>query len=425
MSSISFVDDPFSRKVTRLLVLLQIVAMVIVVGLSFIDLFFLALAISFLTLFVFIISILWLYARYRDIPVIREKRELKRLVFKFQKGIQTEGMNIQAAIKERGNLFQAQREEISTALRTYQKNHLENGLAAASIQVAAIQGVGPELKERLAGHGILSAVDITEKISELPGFGEGERQALIDWRSSIAAGLESTRPEHLPQEQLESIKQKYQPFHNQNNAAERKARASQQMLEYELVSFRPRLQQLAPFTFVRYLSKSLAARGIVAAPLALVLITTQVVSTVSATVFTTSSFMASVPSAAALLPITGIKSQTATSFATLTSISTNTTIPISTLTATSAPTETISQTAAVTDTPLPSFTPRPQPSNTPYIPVSGDEENGNCDPSYLGVCIPPPPPDLDCGEIPYRRFQVLSPDPHYFDRDGDGIGCES
>ncbi len=48
-----------------------------------------------------------------------------------------------------------------------------------------------------------------------------------------------------------------------------------------------------------------------------------------------------------------------------------------------------------------------------------------CDPSYPGVCIPPYPPDLNCPDIPYHRFQVLQPDPHGFDRDKDGIGCES
>ena len=48
----------------------------------------------------------------------------------------------------------------------------------------------------------------------------------------------------------------------------------------------------------------------------------------------------------------------------------------------------------------------------------------NCDPSYPTVCIPPPPPDLDCGEIPYRRFQVVGADPHRVDGDHDGIGCE-
>jgi len=51
---------------------------------------------------------------------------------------------------------------------------------------------------------------------------------------------------------------------------------------------------------------------------------------------------------------------------------------------------------------------------------------GDCSAAYPGVCIPPPPPDLDCGEIPHRRFQVLPPDPHGFDgNDNDGLGCES
>jgi len=57
-------------------------------------------------------------------------------------------------------------------------------------------------------------------------------------------------------------------------------------------------------------------------------------------------------------------------------------------------------------------------------PVQPTQEN-NCDPSYPTVCIPSPPPDLDCGEIGYSNFKVLQPDPHRFDGDKDGIGCES
>ena len=49
----------------------------------------------------------------------------------------------------------------------------------------------------------------------------------------------------------------------------------------------------------------------------------------------------------------------------------------------------------------------------------------SCDPSYPDVCIPPYPPDLDCGEIGYSNFRVVGSDPHGFDRDGNGIGCES
>jgi micrococcal nuclease len=50
--------------------------------------------------------------------------------------------------------------------------------------------------------------------------------------------------------------------------------------------------------------------------------------------------------------------------------------------------------------------------------------SGRCDPSYPDVCIPPPPPDLDCADIPYKNFRVVGADPHHFDGDHDGLGCE-
>ena len=47
-----------------------------------------------------------------------------------------------------------------------------------------------------------------------------------------------------------------------------------------------------------------------------------------------------------------------------------------------------------------------------------------CEPAYPDFCVPPAPPDLDCGDIPGRRFTVLAPDPHGFDGDGNGVGCQ-
>ncbi len=47
-----------------------------------------------------------------------------------------------------------------------------------------------------------------------------------------------------------------------------------------------------------------------------------------------------------------------------------------------------------------------------------------CDPSYPTVCIAPPKPDLDCKDVAATNFKVLQPDPHKFDREKDGIGCE-
>lgn len=49
---------------------------------------------------------------------------------------------------------------------------------------------------------------------------------------------------------------------------------------------------------------------------------------------------------------------------------------------------------------------------------------GTCDRSYPTTCIPPGPPDLDCDDVEAESFTVRSPDPHEFDRDGDGVGCE-
>jgi len=101
---------------------------------------------------------------------------------------------------------------------------------------------------------------------------------------------------------------------------------------------------------------------------------------------------------------------------------------------TARPTDTLEPTATATKPPMkaPPTVTKPAPTNTlppaptaTQVPLTATPQPvANCDPSYPDDCIPPPPPDLDCGDIPYRRFRVLSPDPHGFDGDNDGIGCE-
>ena len=62
------------------------------------------------------------------------------------------------------------------------------------------------------------------------------------------------------------------------------------------------------------------------------------------------------------------------------------------------------------------------------LPMAGAASAGGCAPSYPTVCIPPPPPDLDCKDVPAHAFPVRwavpDPDPHRFDGDRDGVGCE-
>jgi endonuclease/exonuclease/phosphatase family metal-dependent hydrolase len=78
--------------------------------------------------------------------------------------------------------------------------------------------------------------------------------------------------------------------------------------------------------------------------------------------------------------------------------------------------------------------PRPAPTATPMTPTSSatsatagavdQQQAGNCDPSYPTLCIPIGVGDLDCRDITARRFPVTGADPHRFDGDGNGIGCE-
>ena len=64
---------------------------------------------------------------------------------------------------------------------------------------------------------------------------------------------------------------------------------------------------------------------------------------------------------------------------------------------------------------------------TESVPITADSSTNTneCDPAYPGLCLPPGTGDLDCKDVSTRGFQVLPPDPHQFDRDRDGIGCES
>ena len=74
--------------------------------------------------------------------------------------------------------------------------------------------------------------------------------------------------------------------------------------------------------------------------------------------------------------------------------------------------------------PVPVPAPTPPPTAPPTAPPAATPSTSGCVPAYPTVCIPQGP-DLDCGEISFRRFVVNPPDPFRFDADHDGIGCES
>jgi endonuclease YncB( thermonuclease family) len=82
---------------------------------------------------------------------------------------------------------------------------------------------------------------------------------------------------------------------------------------------------------------------------------------------------------------------------------------------------------------LTSIVPPPPPGQAivpAQLPVNHWIAGGNCDAHYPTVCMPPSPPDLDCADLSFRGFQVVhdptlqTPDPHSFDNNFDGIGCQ-
>lgn len=79
-----------------------------------------------------------------------------------------------------------------------------------------------------------------------------------------------------------------------------------------------------------------------------------------------------------------------------------------------APTATAAPPTAVPPTAVP-------PTAAPPTATPGPQ----CDPNYKGACVPPYPPDVNCADIPVKRFQRVGNDPHKLDTDDDGIACES
>jgi len=64
-------------------------------------------------------------------------------------------------------------------------------------------------------------------------------------------------------------------------------------------------------------------------------------------------------------------------------------------------------------------------TSAPYT-TNSSYDSMDCDfSSYPDFCIAYPPPNLNCDDVDGKDFKVFPPDPHGFDRDKDGEGCET
>ena len=553
MSETDFRKDLFARKISRYLLIFEIISLFISFILLLLKITSIAFALATITLLVFIGIFTWLYIRYQSFPIVQEKISLTKETTNLQLKIKAEINKINNVNQKQSQLVDAEKSEKNSALDRLQKEHINNGLANTRIDISNIPSIGPKLKERLASYGIVTAANINQNIRSIEGFGEAKTQTLLSWRNSIYENLVKTKPMNLPFETIDSIKEKYSILKNENETVGATAETNKKIFEESFKTKQQRLNQLIPVKFITYLSSTFSSNKTVSFLIMIILVMIQCAlgfSTGSATI------IASLPT------LTYTPTKTFTPTFTFTPTITNT--PTFTLSPTITFTPTITLSPTITFTPLPTLpssingciptttqretgivvgivdgdtidvrinnqiyrvryigidTPERNelfynqatvinqqlvfnktvtlvkdvsetdqfdrllryiivgetfvnyelvnqgyafasayppdiacsnifvnaqgyaqktkaglwmPTPTPYIPPaggggsgSGGGGGGNCDPSYPTVCIPPAPPDLDCPQIPYKRFQVLPPDPHGFDRDGDGIGCES
>lgn len=66
---------------------------------------------------------------------------------------------------------------------------------------------------------------------------------------------------------------------------------------------------------------------------------------------------------------------------------------------------------------------KPQPVVIEEEPEPEVDSGSDCDPNYSGTCVPQVSYDLNCDDIG-GSVTVVGSDPHGFDGDGDGSGCE-
>ncbi len=522
----------------------------------------------------------FLFLRYRSLAVVKNKRsylsEQTRLLNKVSK-TRTElgkiGLALAASLAD-------ENQEIERALQKIHKEYISTGLKAARIDSAKIPGIGPKFKEKLLSNRIHSAADIGLHLQNLEGFGKSKVQALISWKETILAQLDKTKPNRLPEAQVNEIKQNHKR-HRDNLAKTRESHQLQQTeLGLELEPVRRYLSHFKDVTFVNYLGINLlggvrsnilqkSKTPILVGVIGLGALIHGALGIVSTGSLVASSIPTLTPTHTATATSSPTFTFTSTQTPTVTLTPTPTDTPTITSTPTITPTPTITSTPTITPTPTQSLTPTITPLASPTLPYSisscipknttrqvgyvtsirdgdtidvkladgkvyqvryigmdtpeqgdtgygpstqkntdlvygkyvtlvkdvsevdqynrllryvvvgdifvnyelvhlglaasyryppdvscasafSDAEQyaklnllglwapiptpqptnppgggGNCDPAYPDVCIPSPPPDLDCGDITFRRFRVLPPDPHRFDRDNDGIGCES
>ncbi|HTR35022.1 MAG TPA: hypothetical protein VMH80_03920 [Bryobacteraceae bacterium] len=101
--------------------------------------------------------------------------------------------------------------ELRTALKEYQDQIVNGHLQRIRLSDASIPGIGPQLKQRLAVAGFVSAGDIGTRYSNVPGIGQKKWAALHAWRQQLDGPIRAREaPKSLPTHKSAAIEQRHE-----------------------------------------------------------------------------------------------------------------------------------------------------------------------------------------------------------------------
>ncbi|HEY2252674.1 MAG TPA: hypothetical protein VGH74_16485, partial [Planctomycetaceae bacterium] len=116
--------------------------------------------------------------------------------------------------------------ELAGTLTQMREKFIADYLRQHMLEGAAIEGIGPKLKERLQAAGILSAADISQQIRYIEGIGESKARQLEDWAELHGRQGEALAPTELPPLVRDQVLSKYESLRQtwavQQESAERR-----------------------------------------------------------------------------------------------------------------------------------------------------------------------------------------------------------
>ena len=259
--NLTFEHDPYSRKATRFFLWLQVGAIIVVLGLIALQVHALAFGILFLTLVMTGTLLRWLHGRYQASDLVKEKHRLQQEASRLKEKLVVVQNSLTETKERREHLLHKEQFGLEATLRNQQIHHIEKGLSSYLVKDGNLSGLAPELKERLEKAGIGTALDISDKaLSSIEGIDPANREALLQWRSSLCEQLEATKPVKLPDHQLEYIQKKFNRLHARNDEKEKGMTEVLQQFEDELHAVHQQLESLAPITFRSYLVHTLLSK---------------------------------------------------------------------------------------------------------------------------------------------------------------------